>query len=153
MSYFFFLEEFLLIFLYNLLLYSVVFLIRFRRVSKIVSINFFLCDKREESAIFTKPGHPTGLYNIIVFRLFTQKGDTLGNIRQTPKKNIALELVERYPDQFNAEDFQHNKQKVGEFAAKIRAVRPPEPYQGKGIRYLGEHVRKKEGKKVVSASA
>ncbi|MDI6882979.1 MAG: 50S ribosomal protein L6 [Patescibacteria group bacterium] len=40
-----------------------------------------------------------------------------------------------------------DKQKVGEFAAKIRSVRPPEPYQGKGIRYLGEKVRRKEGKK------
>ncbi len=39
-----------------------------------------------------------------------------------------------------------DKQKVGEFAAKIRAVRPPEPYKGKGIRYEGEYVRRKEGK-------
>ena len=40
-----------------------------------------------------------------------------------------------------------NKQAVGEFAAKVRKIRPPEPYKGKGIRYLGEKVRKKEGKK------
>lgn len=39
-----------------------------------------------------------------------------------------------------------DKQKVGQFAATIRAVRPPEPYQGKGIRYEGEYVRKKAGK-------
>lgn len=39
------------------------------------------------------------------------------------------------------------KQKVGEFAAKIRAIKKPEPYKGKGIRYLGEKVRRKEGKK------
>lgn len=38
------------------------------------------------------------------------------------------------------------KQVVGELAAKARAVRPPEPYQGKGIRYVDEHVRKKDGK-------
>ena len=40
-----------------------------------------------------------------------------------------------------------DKQKVSEFAAKVREVRPPEPYKGKGIRYKDEHVRRKEGKK------
>jgi large subunit ribosomal protein L6 len=40
-----------------------------------------------------------------------------------------------------------DKQKVGQVAAEIRAYRPPEPYQGKGIRYQGEFVRRKEGKK------
>ena len=39
-----------------------------------------------------------------------------------------------------------NKEKVGELAANIRAVRPPEPYKGKGIRYIDEIVRRKEGK-------
>lgn len=39
-----------------------------------------------------------------------------------------------------------DKQVVGQFAATIRAVRPPEPYQGKGIRYKDEYVRKKAGK-------
>ena len=39
-----------------------------------------------------------------------------------------------------------DKQAVGQFAAKIRAVRPPEPYKGKGIRYVGEVVRRKQGK-------
>ncbi len=39
-----------------------------------------------------------------------------------------------------------DKQKVGQFAASVRAARPPEPYQGKGIRYKGEYVRKKAGK-------
>ncbi len=37
-------------------------------------------------------------------------------------------------------------EKVGYFAAKVRAVRPPEPYAGKGIRYFGEYVRHKVGK-------
>ena len=40
-----------------------------------------------------------------------------------------------------------DKAQVGEFAAKIRKVRPPEPYKGKGIRYKDEYVRRKEGKK------
>jgi large subunit ribosomal protein L6 len=39
-----------------------------------------------------------------------------------------------------------DKQLVGEQAAKIRIVRPPEPYKGKGIRYAGEYVRRKAGK-------
>ena len=39
-----------------------------------------------------------------------------------------------------------NKEKVGELAANIRSVRPPEPYKGKGIRYTDEIVRRKEGK-------
>lgn len=45
-----------------------------------------------------------------------------------------------------------DKQLVGLMAAKIRAVKPPEPYQGKGIRYVGEIVRRKVGK-VVGATA
>jgi large subunit ribosomal protein L6 len=39
-----------------------------------------------------------------------------------------------------------DKEMVGQVAADIRKVRPPEPYKGKGIRYLGEHVRRKAGK-------
>lgn len=39
-----------------------------------------------------------------------------------------------------------DKERVGAIAANIRAIRPPEPYKGKGIRYKGEHVRRKEGK-------
>jgi large subunit ribosomal protein L6 len=39
-----------------------------------------------------------------------------------------------------------DKEKVGQVAAEIRRVRPPEPYKGKGIRYLGERVRRKAGK-------
>lgn len=39
-----------------------------------------------------------------------------------------------------------NRETVGEVAAKIRSVRPPEPYQGKGIRYQGERVKRKVGK-------
>lgn len=40
-----------------------------------------------------------------------------------------------------------NKEKIGEFAANIRKVRAPEPYKGKGIKYKGEQIRRKEGKK------
>ncbi len=41
-----------------------------------------------------------------------------------------------------------DKQKVGQFAAEIRAYRPPEPYKGKGVRYVDEYVRRKAGKSV-----
>jgi large subunit ribosomal protein L6 len=40
-----------------------------------------------------------------------------------------------------------DKQKVGQFSAELRASRPPEPYQGKGVRYQGEYIFRKEGKK------
>jgi large subunit ribosomal protein L6 len=40
-----------------------------------------------------------------------------------------------------------NRQLVGQVAAEIRSWRPPEPYKGKGVRYAGEYVRRKEGKK------
>jgi large subunit ribosomal protein L6 len=39
-----------------------------------------------------------------------------------------------------------DKQRVGQLAAEIRRIQPPEPYQGKGIRYEGEKVRRKQGK-------
>jgi large subunit ribosomal protein L6 len=39
-----------------------------------------------------------------------------------------------------------NKEAVGQAAAKIRALRPPEPYKGKGVKYAGEHIRRKVGK-------
>ncbi|MBT3532826.1 MAG: 50S ribosomal protein L6, partial [Rhodospirillaceae bacterium] len=40
-----------------------------------------------------------------------------------------------------------DKQKVGQVAAVIRSYRPPEPYKGKGVRYVGEYIFRKEGKK------
>lgn len=46
-----------------------------------------------------------------------------------------------------------DKEQVGQFAAEIRAVRKPEPYKGKGIRYEGEVIRMKQGKKAATASA
>ncbi|MBQ9743016.1 MAG: 50S ribosomal protein L6 [Ruminococcus sp.] len=39
-----------------------------------------------------------------------------------------------------------DKQKVGQFAAEVRSKRPPEPYKGKGIKYVDEYIRRKEGK-------
>ncbi len=45
----------------------------------------------------------------------------------------------------------YDKQKLGEFAAKVRATRKPEPYKGKGIRYEGEYVRRKSSKSGITA--
>ena len=47
----------------------------------------------------------------------------------------------------------YDKQAVGEFAAKCRRTRPPEPYKGKGVRYADEHVRRKVGKAFASSGA
>ncbi|OGG69367.1 50S ribosomal protein L6 [Candidatus Kaiserbacteria bacterium RIFCSPHIGHO2_12_FULL_53_13] len=46
-----------------------------------------------------------------------------------------------------------DKEQVGQFAAVVRAQKKPEPYKGKGIRYVGEVVREKQGKKVTSGTA
>ncbi len=46
-----------------------------------------------------------------------------------------------------------DKQQVGQVAADIRKIRPPEPYKGKGIRYADEHVRRKAGKAAIGAGA
>jgi large subunit ribosomal protein L6 len=46
-----------------------------------------------------------------------------------------------------------DKQRVGQFAAAVRDIRPPEPYKGKGIRYLGEEVKHKAGKALAAGSS
>ena len=56
------------------------------------------------------------------------------------------DLTVEVPDALTIKISGISKQKVGDFAAEIRAVRAPEPYKGKGIRYEGEIVRRKEGK-------
>ncbi len=61
----------------------------------------------------------------------------------TPPEGIAFEVPT--PTQVVVRGI--DKQAVGQVAAQIRAVRPPEPYKGKGIRYAGETVRRKVGKR------
>ncbi|MBI3440316.1 MAG: 50S ribosomal protein L6 [Proteobacteria bacterium] len=53
----------------------------------------------------------------------------------------------KVPKQTEIEIFGIDKQKVGQVTAEIYSLKPPEPYKGKGIRYEGQHVRRKEGKK------
>jgi large subunit ribosomal protein L6 len=60
-----------------------------------------------------------------------------------PPQGIAFEV----PDATSVLVKGIDKQQVGEIAAQVRKVRPPEPYKGKGIRYEGEYVRRKVGKR------
>jgi large subunit ribosomal protein L6 len=60
----------------------------------------------------------------------------------TPPEGVTVEL--NSPTEIKVSGI--DKQAVGQFAANVRAVRPPEPYKGKGIRYQGEVVRQKAGK-------
>ena len=67
-------------------------------------------------------------------------------ITLTPPEGVTVELTDPTSIVVKGAD----KQKVGQFAAEIRHVRPPEPYKGKGIRYENEQVRRKEGKSFTS---
>lgn len=67
-------------------------------------------------------------------------------IELTPPDGVMVELTDPTTILVKGAD----KQKVGQFAAEIRASRPPEPYKGKGIRYENEQVRRKEGKSFTS---
>ena len=77
------------------------------------------------------------------------QGDTLqlrvGFANEVHKK-IPAGLAVTCPDQTHIVIKGTDRQKVGQFAAEVRAVRKPEPYKGKGIRYEGEQVRRKAGK-------
>ncbi|MCF6514780.1 50S ribosomal protein L6 [Lactobacillus sp. S2-2] len=60
--------------------------------------------------------------------------------------NVPEDLKVEVPDTTSIKISGINKQHVGDFAAKIRGIRSPEPYKGKGIRYENEHIVLKEGK-------
>ena len=60
--------------------------------------------------------------------------------------NIPAEVRCEVPDPTHIVLSSADKQLVGQVAANIRSLRPPEPYKGKGIRYIDEHVRRKSGK-------
>ncbi len=62
----------------------------------------------------------------------------------TPPNDVNIEI----PSNLKVKVSGINKQRVGQIAAKIRSISPPEPYKGKGIRYEGEYVRRKAGKTV-----
>lgn len=97
-------------------------------------------------------GYEKRLEIVGVGYIATVQGDTL-----QLRVGYANELQKPIPSGLNVTcpDQQHivvkgtNKQQVGEFAAEVRALRKPEPYKGKGIRYEGEAVRRKVGKAAV----
>lgn len=95
-------------------------------------------------------GFSKGLEIIGVGYRFTLKGNTLV-VNAGYSHPVELEI----PAGLQVESVSNteivikgiNKELVGEFAANVRKVRKPEPYKGKGIRYKGEYIRRKEGKK------
>ena len=100
--------------------------------------------------IGTSEGFKKGLEIIGVGYRFAVSGNTLTiqagyshPVKLEIPKGISVNAISATEIEASGAD----KIVVGEFAANIRKVREPEPYKGKGIRYKGEHVRHKEGKK------
>jgi large subunit ribosomal protein L6 len=71
----------------------------------------------------------------------------------TVKMPIPAGVVVECPDNTHVVAKSADKQLVGQFAADVRAVRPPEPYKGKGIRYQNEFVKRKAGKAFAGSGA
>jgi large subunit ribosomal protein L6 len=95
-------------------------------------------------------GYEKGLEAVGVGYRFNVQGNKIvinagysNPVNVTIPSDLKVELVSNTEITIKGID----KQKVSEFAANVRKVREPEPYKGKGIRYKGEHVRRKEGKK------
>ena len=99
--------------------------------------------------IGAKEGYEKKLEIVGVGYLAAINGDTLqlrvGYANELHRK-IPAELNVTCPDQTHVVVQGCDKQKVNQFAAEIRALRKPEPYKGKGIRYQGEQVKLKPGK-------
>ncbi len=100
--------------------------------------------------IGVKEGYQKGLEAVGVGYKFQVQGNKI-NVSAGYSHPVIIEV----PAGLKAEQISNteitisgiDKQKVTEFAADIRKIREPEPYKGKGIRYKGEYVRRKEGKK------
>lgn len=97
-----------------------------------------------------KDGYEKSLETIGVGYRFILKGNTLEisagyshKVNMQIPKGLTVDSVSATEINIKGID----KEAVGKFAAEIREVRKPEPYKGKGIRYKGEHIRRKEGKK------
>ena len=71
---------------------------------------------------------------------FQPRAQTEGNDDGLKEKMIAVNRVTKVVKGID-------RQKLGQVCAKIRAIRPPEPYKGKGVRYAGEQIELKEAKK------
>ena len=95
-------------------------------------------------------GYKKGLEIIGVGYKFNVSGNQLvinAGYSHPVKMEIPKELKVEQKSNTEIEVSGIDKILVGEFAANIRKVKKPEPYKGKGIRYIGEYVRRKEGKK------
>lgn len=96
-----------------------------------------------------KDGYEKKLEVVGVGYVVSLQGDTLqlrvGFANEIHKK-VPQGLEVTCPDQTHVVVKGCDKQLVGQFAAEVRAVRKPEPYKGKGVRYQGEHVKIKPGK-------
>ncbi|EEW36986.1 50S ribosomal protein L6 [Granulicatella adiacens ATCC 49175] len=132
-------------------------------------------EQREGEVVFTRPddskenktihGTTRAVFNNMVVGVtdgFQKELELIGvgYRAQLQGKNLVLNVGYSHPVEFTPEEGieievpsntkvivkGYDKQKVGELAANIRGVRPPEPYKGKGIRYVDEFVRRKEGK-------
>lgn len=124
--------------------------------------------KRANEAKFTKSIH--GTTNALISNMligvsdgFTKELETVGvgyrfNVagnKITVSAGYSHPIVVDIPNGISVEQVSNTElkitgidnQKISEFAANIRKIRKPEPYKGKGIRYKGEHIRRKEGKK------
>ncbi len=99
--------------------------------------------------IGVKDGYEKRLEIVGVGYLAAVQGDKLQvrvGFANELQKVIPAGLEVTCPDQTHVVVRGCDKQQVGEFAAEVRALRKPEPYKGKGIRYQGEHVKIKPGK-------
>ncbi len=96
-----------------------------------------------------KEGYEKRLEVVGVGYLAAVQGDELQlrvGLANEVHKKIPADLEVTCPDQTHIVVRGVDKQRVGEFAAKVRAIRKPEPYKGKGVRYQGEYVKIKPGK-------
>ncbi|OIQ00582.1 MAG: 50S ribosomal protein L6 [Zetaproteobacteria bacterium CG2_30_46_52] len=118
--------------------------------NKVVKSNFGLARALAANVI---TGVSTGFQKTLELRGVGYRAQTQGNVLNLSlgfSHPVNYELpagVEASVDKSNIIISGIDKQQVGQVAAEIRAYRPPEPYKGKGVRYVGEHVAMKEGKR------
>ena len=137
------------------------------KFNKLIKIEQVICS-RDNDAIFTKSIHGTTnslIENMIigVSQGYTKELEAVGvgyrfavaGNKITVTAGYSHPVIVEVPAGLSVESKVNteltisgiDKQKVSEFAANIRKIRKPEPYKGKGIRYKGEYIRRKEGKK------
>ena len=140
----------------------------FNKLIKIEQVDNEIVCSRDNDAIFTKSIHGTTnslIENMIigVSQGYTKELEAVGvgyrfavaGNKITVTAGYSHPVIVEVPAGLSVESKVNteltisgiDKQKVSEFAANVRKVRKPEPYKGKGIKYAGEHIRRKEGKK------